>query len=218
MTRRNRRRTCLAGLALFPIAVVGGCGRSSDEPAAGSAQPEVSAALEPAGQEVRDAARAGAVPPEADPATSDREDAAREAAVPSLAGETGEAPASRRRAEPARAEAALLVEDLRIGDGEPVAAGAEVSIHFTGTLLDGSRWAASRGGEPLRLRIGDASLIRGLSQGLVGMRPGGARRITAAGALAYGQRGLKESATGLYAVPPGATVVLEVELIEVSRS
>lgn len=54
---------------------------------------------------------------------------------------------------------------------------SEVTLHFTLTLGDGTVAESSRDGEPLRLRIGDGSMIAGLERVLYGLAAGDARRL-----------------------------------------
>ena len=104
----------------------------------------------------------------------------------------------------------LKIEDLEVGTGDEATAGRTVVVHYTGWLLDGTKFDSSVDrGTPFEFRLGAGQVISGWDQGVEGMRVGGKRRLTIPPELAYGDRG----AAGV--IPPGATLVFEVELLEV---
>ena len=104
----------------------------------------------------------------------------------------------------------LKIEDLEVGSGAEAKAGQTVVVHYTGWLLDGTKFDSSVDrGTPFEFRLGAGQVIPGWDRGVEGMRVGGTRRLTIPPELAYGDRG----AAGV--IPPGATLVFEVELLEV---
>lgn len=104
----------------------------------------------------------------------------------------------------------LACEDLQTGTGETAVAGRTVSVHYTGWLVDGRKFDSSKDrGEPFAFPLGAGHVIRGWDEGVQGMRVGGVRRLTIAPEFGYGARG----AGGV--IPPNATLVFEVELLEV---
>ena len=105
----------------------------------------------------------------------------------------------------------MLKEDLVIGHGEEAEAGKDVVVHYVGRLEDGTQFDSSRArGEPLDFPLGEGQMIKGWEQGLEGMKVGGTRRLTIPPELAYGEEGRGDS------IPPHATLVFEVELLEVA--
>jgi FKBP-type peptidyl-prolyl cis-trans isomerase FkpA len=105
----------------------------------------------------------------------------------------------------------LIKEDLVIGNGARAEAGNDVVVHYVGWLQGGKQFDSSRARrDPLDLALGAGDVIRGWDEGIPGMRVGGRRRLTIPPALAYGPHGL----AGV--IPPEATLVFEVELLEVS--
>jgi len=105
-------------------------------------------------------------------------------------------------------DSGLKYEDLEPGDGEPAAGGQTVTVHYTGWLTDGTKFDSSHDrNEPFRFPLGKGRVIRGWDEGVVGMRPGGRRRLTIPPHLGYGAAG----AGGV--IPPNATLVFEVELL-----
>ncbi len=104
---------------------------------------------------------------------------------------------------------ALKIEDLRPGTGAEAKAGQSVSVHYVGTLTNGTKFDSSRDrGKPFNFKLGAGQVIQGWDQGVAGMKIGGLRKLTIPPELGYGARG----AAGV--IPPNATLVFEVELIE----
>ena len=109
-----------------------------------------------------------------------------------------------------RSATGLYVRELAEGSGAAAAAGDTVVVHYTGWLPDGTQFDSSRDrGEPFEIPLGAGVVIPGWDEGLQGMRVGGQRQLVIPPALAYGSRGAGN------AVPPNATLVFEVELLEV---
>ena len=88
--------------------------------------------------------------------------------------------------------------------------GGEVICNYDGRLLDGTPFDSSyRRGVPFTFRVGTGSVIKGWDEGVAGMKVGGVRRLTVPPQLGYGASG----AGGV--IPPNATLVFEVELLDV---
>ncbi len=104
----------------------------------------------------------------------------------------------------------LLIEDITVGEGTEATAGNSVTVHYTGTLTDGTQFDSSRGRGPFTFPLGAGRVIKGWDQGVAGMKIGGVRKLTIPSELGYGSRG----AAGV--IPPNATLVFEVELLEVN--
>lgn len=104
----------------------------------------------------------------------------------------------------------LVIEDLVEGAGDTAAAGQTVSVHYTGWLTDGSKFDSSKDrDEPFEFALGARHVIAGWDEGVQGMKVGGTRKLTIPPQLGYGARG----AGGV--IPPNATLVFEVELLEI---
>ena len=102
-------------------------------------------------------------------------------------------------------------EDLVIGTGAVAEAGQDIVVHYVGRLADGTQFDSSLArGDPLDFALGAGDVIKGWDQGVPGMRVGGKRRLTIPPELAYGEHGL----AGI--IPPHATLVFDVELLEIS--
>ena len=107
-------------------------------------------------------------------------------------------------------DSGLKYEDLVEGDGAEAAAGQQVVVHYTGWLTDGRKFDSSRDrNDPFDFTLGKGQVIPGWDEGVAGMKVGGTRRLTIPPHLGYGARG----AGGV--IPPNATLVFEVELLDV---
>ena len=110
-----------------------------------------------------------------------------------------------------------MINDTTIGTGAEAVAGKPVSVHYTGWLYDdaaadkrGRKFDSSKDrGDPFRFMLGGGMVIEGWDKGVVGMKVGGTRVLTIPPELGYGEYG----AGGV--IPPGATLVFEVELLGV---
>jgi FKBP-type peptidyl-prolyl cis-trans isomerase len=104
----------------------------------------------------------------------------------------------------------LKIEDLKEGTGAEAAAGKRVTVHYVGTLTDGSKFDSSRDrGKGFSFNLGAGEVIRGWDQGVAGMKVGGQRKLTIPPDLAYGERGMPP------VIPARATLVFEVELLSI---
>jgi len=108
------------------------------------------------------------------------------------------------------AQEELKTEDLVVGSGAEAKNGDTVKVHYLGTLTDGKKFDSSYDrGEPIEFTIGSGQLIKGWELGIPGMKVGGKRKLTIPPSLGYGPSGRGDI------IPPNASLVFEVELVEV---
>ena len=105
----------------------------------------------------------------------------------------------------------LTITELKVGDGVEASAGQTVAVHYRGTLEDGTQFDASYVRERRSRPLGAGRVIKGWDEGVQGMKVGGKRKLVIPPDLAYGSRG----AGGV--IPPNATLVFEVELLDVKK-
>src|SRR5579872_7167854 len=95
-----------------------------------------------------------------------------------------------------------ILETLRPGTGAEAKTGDRVTVHYVGTLLDGSKFDSSRDrGKGFSFALGRGEVIQGWDQGVRGMRVGELRKLTIPAELAYGARGFPP------VIPPHSTLV-----------
>jgi FKBP-type peptidyl-prolyl cis-trans isomerase FkpA len=111
----------------------------------------------------------------------------------------------------------LVTHDVQVGTGNEAVPGREVTVHYTGWLYDearedrkGRQFDSSRdGSSPFTFRLGSGQVIRGWDEGVAGMKVGGRRTLTIPPGYGYGSRGAGN------VIPPNATLVFDVELLDV---
>jgi hypothetical protein len=103
----------------------------------------------------------------------------------------------------------LVTDDLVEGDGDEVPAGATVTVHYRGVLLDGTTFDASFGGQPVTFPLD--RVIPGWTQGIPGMKIGGRRLLVIPPELAYGERGTPGGPIG-----PTEPLIFVVDMIDVA--
>jgi FKBP-type peptidyl-prolyl cis-trans isomerase FkpA len=104
----------------------------------------------------------------------------------------------------------LKITDHQLGTGTEAKAGNTVSVHYTGTLTDGSKFDSSLDRkQPFVFKLGAGQVIKGWDQGIAGMKVGGKRRLEIPPEMGYGARGFPP------VIPANAKLIFEVELLEV---
>jgi len=114
--------------------------------------------------------------------------------------------------------AELQIIDHSEGDGDEATSGASIKVHYTGWLFDedaednkGSKFDSSKDrNDPFSFKLGIGHVIKGWDNGFAGMKVGGERTLIIPPDMGYGAAG----AGGV--IPPNATLVFDVELLEVS--
>lgn len=113
-------------------------------------------------------------------------------------------------------ESGLIYQDIVKGNGREPLRGQKVGFHYTGKvistgkIIDNSRIKIVP--NPLRVTLGDGKLIKGIEEGIIGMRVGGRRLIEIPPELGYGDTGVPPE------IPPKARLLFDIELVEVRDS
>lgn len=106
----------------------------------------------------------------------------------------------------------LSYTDIVPGTGAAPTSGKNVTVHYTGWLVDGTKFDSSvDSGKPFVFRIGAGEVIPGWDEGVMSMKVGGKRKLIIPSQLGYGAAG----AGGV--IPPNATLIFEVELLDVAN-
>jgi len=105
-------------------------------------------------------------------------------------------------------DAKIGINVIKQGDGATAVRHSKVKVHYTGWLIDGTKFDSSRDrGKPFEFALGAGEVIPGWDIGVHGMKVGGKRELTIPADLAYGKKG-----TG-GVIPPNATLRFEIELL-----
>lgn len=104
----------------------------------------------------------------------------------------------------------LIIDDITVGEGDEATTGQRITVHYTGTLEDGTKFDSSKDrNDPFVFTLGVGQVIKGWDEGFAGMKVGGSRKLTIPPEMGYGARG----AGGV--IPPNATLIFDVELLAV---
>lgn len=102
--------------------------------------------------------------------------------------------------------------DEKVGTGKEAKAGDTVRVHYTGTLMDGTKFDSSRDkGDPFEFKLGAGMVIKGWDEGVAGMKVGGKRKLVIPPELGYGANGSPPK------IPANAGLKFDVELMEVKQ-
>ena len=100
--------------------------------------------------------------------------------------------------------------DIKLGTGPTAEKGQPVKVHYTGWLTTGKKFDSSvDSGKPFSFTLGAGEVIKGWDEGVAGMKVGGKRQLKIPSQLAYGEKGYPG------VIPPNATLIFDVELLEV---
>ena len=114
-------------------------------------------------------------------------------------------------AQPVPPDQQMGMVTLTPGTGALAKAGDRVSVHYVGTLTDGTKFDSSRDrNQPFQFTLGQGMVIKGWDEGVAGMKVGEKRKLTIPPAMAYGAQGRPPK------IPPNSTLVFEVELLAIN--
>ncbi|MBB6053542.1 FKBP-type peptidyl-prolyl cis-trans isomerase [Armatimonas rosea] len=109
--------------------------------------------------------------------------------------------------------AGLVYLDLKVGKGPAAVKGSQVAFHYKSTLTNGRPCGSSReegSGQPMRFTV-PGQVLPALNDAVLGMRPGGRRKLIVPPALAFGERGSGK------VIPGNATIIMEIEMLDVKE-
>lgn len=202
------RRSSVLALAVATSTILVGCDKCSSEKVQ-TAATSTEAATQPAAADATGAAEQPAVQPTEQPAAT-TEGAAQPAADAAATGTATTATTPAEAAAPEVVTGTLKITDVKKGTGAEAADGKKVTVHYTGTLENGTKFDSSRDrGSPFPFVLGSGMVIAGWEQGVKGMKVGGIRKLVIPPNLAYGNR----SVGGV--IPPNSTLLFEIELLKV---
>ncbi|BAS67057.1 FKBP-type peptidyl-prolyl cis-trans isomerase [Bathymodiolus septemdierum thioautotrophic gill symbiont] len=106
----------------------------------------------------------------------------------------------------------LQIEKLEESKGKACKSGDFVSMHYTGWLTNGKKFDSSVDrNQPFDFKLGVGQVIPGWDQGVEGMKVGEKRKLTIPSKLAYGEMGAGNL------IPPNATLIFEIELLNIKK-
>ena len=107
----------------------------------------------------------------------------------------------------------LKVETVKQGNGAVAKTGDAVTVNYTGTLIDGTKFDSSLnpGRTPFQFTLGQNRVIQGWELGVLGMKVGEKRKLTIPPELGYGAQGAGA------VIPPNATLIFEIDLLGINQ-
>ncbi len=130
--------------------------------------------------------------------------------TPKKTGHAREAKPKKEKGKVITTPSGLKYIDEKVGTGPSPKAGQNVTVHYTGTLVDGKKFDSSVDrGQPFTFTIGVGQVIKGWDEGVMSMKVGGRRKLIIPANLGYGPRGMPP------VIPPNAELHFDVELLGV---
>jgi FKBP-type peptidyl-prolyl cis-trans isomerase len=103
----------------------------------------------------------------------------------------------------------MVIDDVVVGEGAEVKSGDTISVHYIGTLKDGTEFDNShKRGDAFEFTVGEGRVIKGWEDGVLGMKKGGQRLLVIPSDMAYG-------ANTIGPIPPNSTLIFSIELLEI---
>jgi FKBP-type peptidyl-prolyl cis-trans isomerase len=106
----------------------------------------------------------------------------------------------------------LQIEDIKVGNGEAVKDGDTAEVNYVGALLNGTKFDSSYDRrQTFSFTVGAGEVIEGWDKGLLGMKPGGKRKLIIPSDMGYGP-------SGNGPIPPNSPLYFEIELVSIKPS
>ena len=142
--------------------------------------------------------------------TTESQPSTTESATTGSASSSTEASTPAETSAPAETVTELQIKDTKVGKGAAAKAGDTVTVHYTGWLMDGTKFDSSVDrNEPFTFQLGSGQVIEGWDKGVAGMKVGGTRVLIIPSSMGYGEQGAPP------AIPANATLKFEVKLLAI---
>ncbi len=103
----------------------------------------------------------------------------------------------------------LIIKEITVGNGKEAKMGDTLSVHYAGTLLNGTQFDSSyERRQPFSFQLGAGQVIKGWDEGFEGMKVGGKRELTIPPEMGYGPNAVGP-------IPPNSTLKFTIELVDI---
>lgn len=101
----------------------------------------------------------------------------------------------------------VSIDDRKVGEGAGAKNGSKISLRYVGKLKSGSTFDSNTSGKPFTFTVGNGEVIKGLDQGVIGLKIGGERRVTIPAAMGYASKALP-------GIPANSELVFDIKCLK----